>query len=735
MPLRKPSEFFNENKPKSPLDVAKEELNSAAPEKIEKISEAFDSFKTNVGHLQKLSDFTNSFDTFTENIEKISALSEGIEQLQSEIQNFIKKEDLDDVMIAQLFFVEKSIRDVQEKVKTINSNTLSDIQKQIFDISNKVNNFVEIESVAYKKSIIDSETRIDNRFTNHKELVETKIEKIDEDILNKFLLIKEDLHDVNEKDIQEIKKDVKQIDKKVNFFIEEEIPNYKKSLVESELKVEKKLLDSEKFIQDKIDEIEKTYQSDFSSIEERIVNFVENEIPKFKSVLTETKFKSEEELKLISEEITQKVDKVHQDIHSLQKLVNTKNEEVENSLSEKILEIQKFIQESKTEIESTSKLHKNLYEDFKRREIHENKKLEDYSQTLEIFSDKLQNLEESLTEEVCELQGNLDISTSKYYDVLKKEVGFFEQNISNKLKDLEIDIVRNETHIQDARKNLEEAISKLNITNIEKKNKELYEKINQLESILEKFDEKKLLSEDASLTLAEPPNVKNSDPLTPLDQNYVTLKDLQDHYRIFINRVQQQLATIGGGGAGFMKDLADVSFDESTGTNKLLIYNGTNWVGIASTSLSGTTSLVNLTDVDTSNLGDGRFLRYDASTSEFTFAPVSASNLELIAGDIQSGILTTSSTNTAVVMSISASTYRSANYQVQVTEGTNYNMTTINVIHDGTNTYMTEYGTINQPIGVATFSTDISGGSLRLLGHPAFASSTTFKVVFTAIEV
>ena len=109
---------------------------------------------------------------------------------------------------------------------------------------------------------------------------------------------------------------------------------------------------------------------------------------------------------------------------------------------------------------------------------------------------------------------------------------------------------------------------------------------------------------------------------------------------------------------------------------------------------SGST-LISLTDVDSSNLGDGRFLRYDASTSDFTFAPVSATNLELIAGDIQSGILTTNSTNQEVVMSISASTYRSVQYQVQVTEGTNYNTTSINLIHDGTTTYMSEYGTID----------------------------------------
>jgi len=44
---------------------------------------------------------------------------------------------------------------------------------------------------------------------------------------------------------------------------------------------------------------------------------------------------------------------------------------------------------------------------------------------------------------------------------------------------------------------------------------------------------------------------------------------------------------MGGGGAGFIKDLDDVTFDQTTGTNKLLIYDGAKWVGIASTALGG----------------------------------------------------------------------------------------------------------------------------------------------------
>ena len=128
-----------------------------------------------------------------------------------------------------------------------------------------------------------------------------------------------------------------------------------------------------------------------------------------------------------------------------------------------------------------------------------------------------------------------------------------------------------------------------------RRTKDLIEKVNHIEDVLSKFSEKALLTEDTPITPGSP-DTKTKDPLTSLDQDYVTLKQLQDHYRLFINRIQVQLSSIGGGGAGFIKDLADVSFDESTGTNQLLIYNGTEWVGIASTAISGSGSASELAD-------------------------------------------------------------------------------------------------------------------------------------------
>lgn len=56
------------------------------------------------------------------------------------------------------------------------------------------------------------------------------------------------------------------------------------------------------------------------------------------------------------------------------------------------------------------------------------------------------------------------------------------------------------------------------------------------------------LTEQSLGLLAEPPSIKNDDPLTPLDKNFVTQEELQNHYRLFLSRIQQQLSTIGGGG-------------------------------------------------------------------------------------------------------------------------------------------------------------------------------------------
>ena len=727
MSLKKPSELFNQ---KSSLDTVQEQLMNAEPQKIENITEAFQVFKTNLNHIQSLSDFSSTLDGFKENVERIDLLSKEIETIKESISDTLKKEDLDTAMMSHLLFVEESIENIQGKIKGLNSKTLYNIKEEFGELEGTVSDFIRLDVPSYKKQILDSERRIDTRFFDFKNQIKEEVISIDSHLTEKLSTISETISSINESHLNEFRNEVSVLENKVDDALENELPRYKRFFTETKLKTEEKIKNVTDFVESKVDTLENDYQNQIQNLNSLVKDFTEQEIPKYRSLITESKLQVEKDFITLEESIQNKIQQIDESIKSLIEDTHHQNQENDLKVTNQLLDLQKIVESSKNQINTISNTYENLYKDFRNREIHENQKLESYEVLLNDFSEKINVLENNLNDNVSLLHEDLNISTSKYYDVLKKEVGYFEENISNKVKDLEVNIVVNEKHIKDIQNSVYDVLDNLKLDLIEEKSQELTEKISYVESILEKFNEKTILNEGL---LNEPPTVKNSDPLTPLDQNYVTLDQLQNHYRTFINRIQQQLSTLGGGGAVRLDDLDDVDHSNIT-TNNLLIYNGNKWVGIASTALSGSGTLIGLTDVDSSNLGDGRFLRYDASTSEFTFAPVSATNLELIAGDIQSGILTTNSTSPAVVMSISASTYRSVHYQVQVTEGSNYNMTTINVIHDGTTTYMSEYGTINQPIGIATFSSDISGGALRLLGHPAFTSSTTFKTIFTAIE-
>ena len=102
---------------------------------------------------------------------------------------------------------------------------------------------------------------------------------------------------------------------------------------------------------------------------------------------------------------------------------------------------------------------------------------------------------------------------------------------------------------------------------------------------------------------------------------------------------------------------------------------------------------------------------------------------------LSSNTLTTTSTSADTVASVSATVNRSATFQVQVTRGTQYHMTTINVIHNGTVAFMSEYGTIRTGAVLATFDADINSGNLRLRATPTSADSTVFKLSKTTIKV
>jgi hypothetical protein len=99
-----------------------------------------------------------------------------------------------------------------------------------------------------------------------------------------------------------------------------------------------------------------------------------------------------------------------------------------------------------------------------------------------------------------------------------------------------------------------------------------------------------------------------------------------------------------------------------------------------------------------------------------------------------SNTFTTVSTAQVTVDSFSASTYRSAKYQVQIDSGIEYHVIELRVVHDGANTWLAQYGEIFTVASLGTFDTDISGGNVRLL-FTGTNSVSTVKVIRDAINI
>ena len=562
MALKNPSEYFKNKEEFNSVNETVQQLVNV-PE-LNTFSDAFESFKKNLSKIEVLSDFSDTLDNYRINIERVNHLSEKVEDIQTEVQSLLKKEDLDRAMMSQLLVVEQSIRDVQSKVKGINENNLTEIRLDVSGLTESVNEFLEVEVPKYRKLVVDSELRTNNRYGELEENVNRTLEGFGEFVGNKYQELTESLQGINEQSLASIIEDFKSLDKIVFELKEQEIPKYKGFIVETERKAESKLNE----FQDKLDE---TVNS-----------------------------------------ILEKVDLIEGEKTDLIGIANKRIQEIKN-------------------------IRDYVIEDLKNSEEH-------------------------------------------------------KKQISKKVTDLEVEIVRNESHIKKQNQNLEKiqedvrsTLQKLNLENLEEKSQELTKKIKYIEEVFEKFNEKEILTENI---IVEPPSTDNKDPLTPLDQNFVTLDQLQQHYRLFINRIQQQLATIGGGGETRLEFLDDVDRNSVKQNGYVLQYNSSIGKFIGTSYLpgggGGGESYWTSTDVGIhtlSNIGIG------------TTNSISRLSIDSVYGidTIVTGVSTTTATT---IDTFSASTFRSSRLQIQVTQGTNYQATDLLAIHDGSVVNIIEYGSI-----------------------------------------
>ena len=154
---------------------------------------------------------------------------------------------------------------------------------------------------------------------------------------------------------------------------------------------------------------------------------------------------------------------------------------------------------------------------------------------------------------------------------LKKQVlgeyNTLKQNIKKELKEINYSSVKTDELLLKYFTELKGEISELpevkyydeDLKHVRSDIKGLYklvEDIKETNKILK--EEQKLLAETNVPLGLDPPGTKNPDPLTPIDQNFVTLDQLQQHYKRFVERVQYQLGSIGGGGETRLQYLDDI---------------------------------------------------------------------------------------------------------------------------------------------------------------------------------
>lgn len=84
----------------------------------------------------------------------------------------------------------------------------------------------------------------------------------------------------------------------------------------------------------------------------------------------------------------------------------------------------------------------------------------------------------------------------------------------------------------------------------------------------------------------------------------------------------------------------------------------------------------------------------------------------------------TSNTSQVVVDTFPANQYQSAKYEVQMTSGPNYHAIELRILHDGTSTWLAQYGSIHTSGILGSFDSVIIDGNFELLFTPINAITT-----------
>ena len=484
------------------------------------------------------SDITETYDKFRSNLDKVNVLSEQIEQLSQQLSEKITRTDLENAMFSQVMVLDENFKSIRNQVKGLNKEDLKEFKVNISNLTEIVENLVENELPKYRKQVTKNEVVVDEK-------------------INEFIVGIRNEIDAKVNDIAEV------IDTNLEYFNNQlqETSFESKNTSDTYNKLSKIVENRISKENEKLEEYSQVIQSLHEA-------FIELE----KSFQEETSTYNQ----IIEEKFANISSDVNSTIHSIDENVNNKI----NSIDE---DVDTFKNQVSSDI-SSIKADVVIFE----------KHNKDTEKTIQEFSEQLYKISEidtniiNINEDIGKLQNQYDSISNQSIET-KKDLEVVERYIQNHHREL-----------VELKEEVFGEIEQIPVGNLQENLERLEKKIDYIKETYSKIEPEVIVKEVIKEGLLnEPPDAKNSDPLTPLDQKFVTLDQLQKHYSLFINRIQQQLSTLGGGGETRLKYLDDI-------------------VGIATNA----------------SAYDGKYLKYNHSLRQFEFSDVDISNDSWADGDL-----------------------------------------------------------------------------------------------------
>jgi len=291
---------------------------------------------------------------------------------------------------------------------------------------------------------------------------------------------------------------------------------------------------------------------------------VEEQFPKYTKQVKKSEVLVSEKVSHFKQDVYSVRDEVENKLREIADVIDTNLEYFNEQVQGSIKKVESNVNLVNQNIKTTNNLSKTLTEKIAK------------------GNKKISKLESFIDESISEIKSEIVINDERIKKV--------DTSLSERIENVDQYLQENCKNLLDLRSEVFDEISNLQIGNLQENIKRLEDKINFIRETYSKIKPEEVAKEIISeATLSEPPNTKNSDPLTPLNQNFVTVEKLQEHYRLFLSRVQEQISTLGGGGETQLKYLDDI-------------------VGIATNA----------------SAYDGQYLRYDHTLGKFVFSTPAA---------------------------------------------------------------------------------------------------------------